>query len=256
MKKLALISTIIIAICATAKAQVRWEFNYFALEIGMHHNFAGAPDTLKNLVVKTDAGSIPVYPIKNVEYTPGYTLGLQFHHDFNNDKMGIVIGANYSSFAASARYSSADKTVELKETNRITCICFPVFFKFGHQIYNNQGYFYVGSQFNLNIDLTTIQKLKDNPDKVKHKQDKDSYNAYSTPIFVGFNYKLFNMRFSVMPQHFLNKDYALSIGHSYNTQTITPNAAQPNTLFYISTSFVIPISQWTTNRSYLLSKIF
>ena len=116
MKKLALISTIIIAFCATAKAQVRWEFNYFALEIGMHHNFAGAPDTLKNLVVKTDAGSIPVYPIKNVEYTPGYTIGLQFHHDFNNDKSGIVFGVTYSSYAAASRYSSADKSLELAKS--------------------------------------------------------------------------------------------------------------------------------------------
>ena len=256
MKKLALIIAILTSVCSAAQAQVRWEFNYFALEIGMHHNFAGAPDTLQNLVVKTDQGSIPVYPIKNVEYTPGYTIGLQFHHDFNNDKMGLVFGANFSSLAASARYSSADKAVELKETNRITCVCFPVLFKFGHQIYNNQGYFYVGGQFNLNIGLTTIQKLKGNTEKVKHKQDKDSYNAFSTPIFVGFNYKLFNMRFSIMPQSFLNKDYTVSIGQANNKQTITPNTAQPNTMFYISTSFVIPISQWTTNRSYLLSKIF
>lgn len=256
MKKLALITTIFICICATAKAQVRWEFNYFALEIGMHHNFAGAPDTLKNLVVKTDQGSIPVYPIKNVEYTPGYTLGLQFHHDFNNDKMGLVFGANYSSYAASARYSSADKAVELKETNRITCIGFPVLFKFGHQIYNNQGYFYFGGQYNLNLGMSTVEKLKDNSTKVKHNQDKEAFNAFSTPIFVGFNYKLFNMRFSVMPKSFINKDYTIAIGNGDNTQNITPYDVHPGAMFYVSTSFIIPLSQWTVNRSYLLSKIF
>lgn len=256
MKKLALIIGLLTSIYATSNAQVRWEFNYFALEIGMHHNFAGAPDTLTNLVVQTEKGSIPVYPIKNVEYTPGYSVGMQFHHDFNNDKTGIVFGVNYSSYAASARYSSADKAVELKQTNRITCVCFPVLFKFGHQIYNNQGYFYFGAQYNLNLGMTTSEKLKGNSTKVKHKQDKEAYKAFSTPIFVGFNYKLFNMRFSVMPQSFINKDYTLAIGKGDNTQTIKPYDVQPGAMFYVSTSFIIPISQWTTNRSYLLSKIF
>ena len=59
-----------------------------------------------------------------------------------------------------------------------------------------------------------------------------------------------------MPQHFLNKDYQISVGNIDNTQTVTPYGAQPKVLFYISTGFLIPLSQWTTNRSYLLSKIF
>ncbi|MBO4244574.1 MAG: outer membrane beta-barrel protein [Bacteroidales bacterium] len=256
MKKLTIVLILLISTYAISTAQVRWEFNYFALEIGMNHTFAGAPDSLQNFVVSTDNGKVPVYPVKNVEYAPGFNLGLQFHHDFNNDKSGIVFGVTYSSYAAASRYSSADKSLELKQINRVTCVGFPVYLKFGHQIYNNQGYFYFGAQFNLNLGMTTSEKLKNNSTKVKHKQDKETYNAFSTPIFAGFNYKLFNMRFSVMPQHFLNKDYQISVGNIDNTQTVTPYGAQPKVLFYISTGFLIPLSQWTTNRSYLLSKIF
>ena len=256
MKKLTIITILLTTIYQITNAQYRWEFNYFALEIGLNHCFAGTPDTLQNLVVKTEHGSIPVFPVKNVEYAAGYNLGLQFHHDFDNDKAGIVIGAMLTTNAAAARYSSADKTVELKETNRIMAVGFPLMLKFGHQIYNNQGYFYIGGQYNLNIGMTTSQKLKDSPDKVKHKQTKETFKAFSTPIFMGFNYKLFNMRFSVLPQNFFNNDYQIAIGNSDNGQTISPYKCQPNILFYVSTGLIIPISQWTTNRSYLLSKIF
>ena len=256
MKKLALLTILLISIYTTSNAQVRWEFNYFALEIGMNHSFASAPDTLQNLILKTEHGNTAIYPVNNMEYSPGYNIGLQFHHDFDNDKTGFVIGISYSTFSSAARYSSADKSAEVKTINRVTCVCFPLMFKFGHQIYNNQGYFYIGGQYNMNLSMTTSEKLKDSSSKVKHKQDKETFNAFSTPIFLGFNYKLINMRFSVMPQNFLNKDYTISIGNANNAQIIKPYSEQPGALFNLTTSIIIPISQWTTNRSYLLSKIF
>ncbi|MCQ2973928.1 MAG: PorT family protein [Bacteroidales bacterium] len=256
MKKNIIIIICIILSSISVKAQYRWEFNYFALELSMNHNFAGAPDTLLNRFVNIGEGNIAVYPAQNIQYTPGYNFGLQFHHDFDNDKIGLVFGVNYSSYGTSALFYSADKAIELKETNRISCLGIPVLLKFGHQIYNNQGYFFVGGQFNLNLKLITSQKLKGNSKTVKKAQDKECYNSFSTPIFVGFNYKLFNMKFSIMPQNFLKKDYEIVIGDKVNKQKIKPYECQPKTLFYINTGFIIPISQWTTNRSYILSKIF
>lgn len=256
MKFKLFILIVTLSIFGKSEAQMNWEFKYFVMELGMNHGFSPSPDTLKNLFAQTSAGDIPLYPEKNVEYTPGFTFGMQFHNDFANDKFGIVVGAAYSSYSTAARYSSSDKSVRIKETMRTSSLEFPVFFKLSREMYNNQAYFYIGAQCNLNIGFKTVQKLEDQSEKLTIKGDRAALQRVTIPFFVGFNYKLFNMRFILSPKNFLNKDYTQSLESAISKVEVKPYSTQPDCLFYIRTSMTIPFSQWTTRRVYFLNKLF
>ncbi len=255
MKKILFIILFIISVLQNSNAQ-KWEFNYFALEIGINHGFAGAPDTLNNFFVKTDNGDVVVFPNSNLEYTPGFNAGLQFHHDFNNNSIGLVFGAKFTTNGFKAGYTSSDKKISLKQTNRVYGVAIPLFIKLSSELYNNQAYFYAGAECQLNFNAYTIEKLKDESQKRRVKIDDGALNKIVVPVFIGFNYKLFNMRATVITKNFLNRDYQMPVGEGKYAQTIKPYKTMPSALIYIQTGFVIPISQWTKNRSYIMSKIF
>lgn len=234
----------------------KWEFNYFAVEIGINHGFSGAPDTLKNFYVQTDNGIVSVYPVSNIEYTPGFYTGMQFHHDFDNNCIGLVTGLKFTTNGFKANYNSDDKKVSLKQTNRVYGVSVPLFMKISSELYNNQAYFYLGAEFQYNFSAYSIEKLKTANDKRRLKIDTEALNKFCVPVFIGFNYKMFNMRATVMTSNFLNKDYKITVGEGKYAQTVKPYNVMPSALIYIQTGFVIPISQWTKNRSYIFSKIF
>ncbi len=238
---------------ATAQKGHHFEFNYFALEIGSTHCLNFQPDPCMNFYYKDSEGKVHLNPVKGQYYTPGFNIGLQFHHDLQNDKMGFVTGAVVHSWGNTAKYQSDSKKITLTETQRVMSLGVPVYIKLGSEIYNQQGYFFMGTQVDFNLKLTTAQKADGMEGTHRTDAYKDGINKINIPIILGFNYNIINVKIGIQPKGFLNPDYEMMVGDG---QLIKPFESSPKITVFGNFGFVIPLSQWTTRRCYFLSRIF
>jgi len=231
-----------------------FEFNYFAIELGSTHCFNAQPDPCMHYYYQSQEGKMHLTPVQGTYYTPGYNAGMQFHHDMLNDRNGFVIGAVINSWGSTAKYQSANKKVTLTETQRVMSVGVPLYVKIGQQIYNQQCYLFLGTQVDFNIKLTTAQKLNTNNSET-HRTDayKDALNKINIPVIVGFNYGIINIKFGLQTKGFLNKDYEMVVG---DAQLIKPFEGNSKLTAFGNFGLLIPLSQWTLKRSFLLSRIF
>lgn len=246
------ILALLLPLISVAQKGHHFEFNYFALELGSTHCMNSQPAPCMNFYYQGEEGKIHLMPVQGKYYTPGFNAGLQFHHDFQNDKHGLVIGAVVNSWGNTAKYQSESKKVTLTETQRVMSIGVPVYMKMGQEIYNQQCYFFFGTQVDFNINLTTAQKV--NGIDGTHRTDayKDGLRKMNIPIIIGFNYTIINFKIGVQPKPFLDPDYEMLVGD----QVVKPFAGSPKFTVFGNFGFLIPLSQWTTKRSYILSRIF
>ena len=73
---------------------------------------------------------------------------------------------------------------------------------------------------------------------------------------LGVNFLVFNIEFNYYPDTFLDKLYSKNIGTPNDKYWVKPYANQPDKLMFLQTSIYIPISSWTTSKSYFMHKIF
>lgn len=255
MKKIiTAILAILLPLMSVAQKGRHFEFNYLALELGSTHCFNAQPEPCMNYYYHSSEGKMHLIPVQGTYYTPGYNLGLQFHHDLLNDRNGIVIGAVAHSWGNTAKYQSVNKKVTLTETQRVMSIGVPVYFKIGQQIYNQQCYMFLGTQVDFNIGLRTVQKQNTSGTET-HRTDayKDGLNKINIPVIVGFNYGIINIKFGLQTKGFLNPDYEMAVGDG---QIIKPFEGNSKISAFANFGLLIPLSQWTLKRSYLLSRIF
>jgi len=255
MKKLIIISIFFLVISKISYSQ--WEFQYFVLKVGINHHIASPqPDTLNNLYINTPDGEMKMTPSKQyLDYVPGVNISLHFHLDFQNDKGGIVSGISFFNYGISAKYENFNQKYYLYQTQRINGIGIPFFVKLGNDIFNDQKYFIFGVQYNLNLMLQTIDATNWITTK-RVVQAKDNQFISGNPIFfIGFNYMIFNFQIDFMPDSFLNHEYSVNVGNTEYSENIQPYKNQPDNLLYIETSINIPLSKWTTRKSYTINKI-
>jgi hypothetical protein len=227
------------------------EFNYFTLRIGMNHNIFSPQPTkdFTNKYLKSPDGEMQLTPSSSfLDYVPGYNAGIMFHYDFESDRGGLVVGLEYSNSGISAKYNTLTSNYWLVETQRIQAIGIPAFFKFGREIFNKQKYLYIGAQYNFNRKMNEISKVGWTTTRGVRSAGKDEFQSNNIMILFGFNYMFFNVEFDYMPKSFFNIDYI------DQTTNYRPYSSQPDKLFFIKTSFNIPLSDWTTQKSYKISK--
>ncbi len=244
----------ILPLISAAQKGRHFEFNYLALELGSTHCFNAQPDPCMNYYYQGEEGKMHLMPVQGTYYTPGYNAGLQFHHDMLNDRNGFIIGVMAYSWGNTAKYQSPNKKITLTETQRVMSIGVPLYFKIGQQIYNQQCYLFLGTQVDLNINLKTIQKLNTNNSET-HRTNayKDALQKINIPVIVGFNYGIINIKFGIQTKGFLNPGYEMQVGGS---QLIKPYEGNSKLSAFANFGLLIPLSQWTLKRSYLLSRIF
>lgn len=233
-----------------------FEFNYFALEVGVTNSFNSQLGPCQNRYFQSQEGLMHLYPMQGAYYTPGFNAGIQFHHDCQNDVMGLVFGLMLNTWGNTCKYQPTNRKITLTETNRVTALSVPVFIKLGKQIYNDQFYFYFGTQVGYNLKLVTSQKSNTQNGSLKADLYSDGLKKITIPIVAGFNYKIINLRFTVQPSGFLNKDYEFPVGDGNSINLIKPFENQNKVTFVANFGFLIPMSQWTVKRSYFLSRIF
>lgn len=247
------IMAILLPMISAAQKGHHFEFNYFALELGSTHCLNIEPEPCMNFYFHNEEGKVHMIPAKGQYYTPGFNAGLQFHHDFQNDKAGLVIGATLHSYGYTSKYQSESKAITLTETQRAMALGIPVYLKLGSEIYNNQCYFFMGTQIDINMKLITSQKASGMNGTHRTDAYKDALQKVSVPIIIGFNYNIINIKIGVRPKSFMNPDYEIPVGDG---ELIKPFAGSPKLTVFGNFGFLIPLSQWTTRRCYILSRIF
>lgn len=237
---------------ALAQKGRHFEFDYFVLELGYSNSFNGAPSArCNNKYFVDDRGlEVPLDQVEALGCTPGFNIGLQFHHDCTNDNIGFVTGLSAHWWGNTHKYQTPTKDVKLTECNRIMSIGVPLYIKLSDELYNRQAYFYFGAQVDFNLNLTTSQKVDGK--KLRTKDYNDALNKISVPIVVGFNFTIVNFRVGMSPMCIFKKDYEMTVGN----QTFKPYKDMNNMTFFANFAFTIPLSQWTVKRSYFLSRIF
>jgi len=237
---------------AIAQKGKHFEFDYFVLELGYSNSFNGAPSARcdHKYFVDGDGLNVPLEQVEAIGSMPGFSIGLQFHHDCNNDNVGFVTGVVAHSWGNVHKYQTPKKDVKLTETNRVLSIGVPLYIKLSEELYNRQAYFYFGAQLDFNIGLTTAQKVGSKT--LRTKDYKDALSKISVPLVIGFNFTIINFRVGMSPKSIFKKNYEMTIGN----QTFKPYKDMNDMTFFANFAFTIPLSQWTIKRSYFLSRIF
>ncbi|MBN2662501.1 MAG: hypothetical protein JXR68_02525 [Bacteroidales bacterium] len=253
------ILTIIFLIVVSLNVFAQWEFNYFVLKVGAnHHMFSPQPKGTSTMYVNTPDGEYRLEPDSTFisDYVPGFQVGLNFHFDFSNDMGGIIIGAEFQNKGISAKYLTISKEYNLLQTHRVNSISVPFFVKLGKEIFDQQRYIFGGVRFNVNFGLLTIDKVNwITEPRMSYSKDKFFVNN-NINFALGVNFLIFNVEFNFYPDTFLDKLYSQNVGTENDPFWVKTFENQPDKLMFLQTSIYIPISSWTTSKSYFMHKIF
>ncbi len=256
MKKLVLI---IIFFTSIGSTFAQWgEFNYFALRLGITNQFLNpAPLAANGMFINSYEGDRYLIPDTNqfLKYNSGFDIGLDFHFDWHNDMGGFIIGAEYYNFAVSNKFVSQSSKDYIIRTMRIHCISFPIYMKFGYEIFNLQRYAFLGARFNWNLQLDISEEASWNSEIKTQTHNDKVMTQYNYLLMGGINFLFLNVEADFYPQTFLNKNYRINVGTQAAPYYIKPFAAYPDTYLVITTSLYIPLSPWATTRSYFLNKL-
>ncbi len=226
----------------------KWgEYQYFVLRVGMTHNLlSGTPGTFDNKFLKTPKGEIQLKPVSSIGYIPAWHIDLYFHYDFSSDKAGIIFGIEYNNGGVSTEYETISNNYTLVEKFRANKIAVPLLLKFGREIFDDQRYIFVGVQYNLNLMLSKTEKVSWINDPLKSKGNIEELRRDNLSFIIGFNYMIFNIQLEYMPQNFLNKDYEIT----FDNINYKPFENINQNLFFIKTSFTLPLSDWAGTKNY------
>ncbi len=236
----------------------QWEFNYFVLKAGAnHHLLSPQPEPNNSFFLNTLEGEQRLIPDSAFipDYVPGFQVGFDFHFDFQNDKAGIVVGAQYLNQGISAKYTSLNNQYHLLQTHRINSLSIPAFVKLGREIFDQQFYIFLGARFNVNFGLQTVEKVDWIAQTKSNYSTEDFFVSNNIGYLIGINFLVFNFEFNFYPQTFLNKEYTYNVGSSNDKFMACPYSTQPDNLMFLQTSLYVPISKWTTSKSYFINNI-
>lgn len=250
---------LIVFVALSINIFAQWEFNYFVFKAGVnHHMFSNQPSGRSHLYINTPDGEFQLIPDSSftADYVPGIQAGLNFHFDFSNDMGGIIIGAEYQNKGISAKYKTVNYDYDLLQTHRINSVSVPFFIKLGKEIFNQQRYLFAGVRFNLNFGLYTIEKVNWLADPIINYNNEKFFVNNNISFSLGANFLIFNVEFNFYPDTFLDKLYTQNVGTDNDPYQVKIYANQPDKLMFLQTSIYVPISSWTTSKSYFMHKIF
>ena len=257
MKRYYLIVLFIVLSPFTVMAQFG-EFQYFVIKASMLHNpYNPQPATSGGRYLVTGNAQVRMEPAPYdigsfyIPYAIGYNVDLQFHFDFRNDKQGFILGAEHAVYPQVARYSTVTDTTVMTERLDVYSVGIPILFKFSRRgMFENQQYFFVGGQYNFNIELRHMQILAGNDDKRTNYDFGGVGGALaknSVIAIIGFNYNFYHVQLDYLHSSPIDADYTPE-GEVY------PFANRPKHQVFLKTGVTIPLNTWTTSKSWILHK--
>ncbi len=252
-----LVFTYILLLIVT-KAFPQWEFNYFVVKAGITNQFVNPePSSVNGLYLNTYEGNLSLIPDTsfNLQYNHGYNFGLDFHFDWQNDMGGFIIGAEYMEYAFTNRFVTPGYDYYLLRTFRMHSVSFPVFIKFGYEIFNLQRYAFAGVRFNWNFAMTISEEVSWTAVIKRQSAPDEFFNRYNYVLMGGINFLFFNIEVDYLPGSFLNKNYQINAGTAEDPYYIKPFEGYPDSWIWINSTIYIPLSPWSSTRSYFLNNL-
>ncbi len=230
------------------------EYRYFSLKLGYSQGFSGQPGFNPYKYLNTPYGDMQLSPSGSyLGFIPGFSGALYYHFDFTNDMAGVYTGIEYNNFGVAAKYETVNGVYSMVEQHRLNSVGIPLGVKIGKKFYDDQRYFFLGTQFNYNISMKSVQKPSWLNTPSATKLDANEFQKTSMGFFAGFNWMVLNVALVYYPGSFFNKEY---INPDLN---IKPYAEQNDNMFFVNVSFHVPLplsTGWVGTKSYKLKRFF
>ncbi len=241
-KKLYLILLLVVTYLSSS-AQYSEEYRYFSVSGGITHglfNTQQLGETSKLLLIDKTYEQLINMDIIQFHYGIGYNFGLYYNIDSKNDNIGATVGAQYQLNSYKTDYFVELYEYEILETNKISSISLPLYFKYGKNYYERMRYLFLGVQANFYITGKSNYEYINGT--ANYKLSKNMLSDISPGFFIGFNYLKMNLKVEYTPGSIIKKSPILAgnlsdiNGHSDN-------------FISLQTNINIPLNSWNTFRT-------
>lgn len=235
------------------------EYRFISVRLGLNHNaFSPKPEAAPYHFGNTPISNIGDLKLevadRYIDYNVGFLADIYYHFDFQNDKVGIVAGAEFANNSVSTKYVSPLHDYEVVDRFKMYSVGVPLMVKVGENIYRDQFYFFAGGQFNYNLKMVEVQRPSWTDHVAERELQSDEMATYNYSFFIGVNYLVFNLQLDFMPNTLFNTDFQ-------QAEAVNPNEKlliyenQPKFLMAVKTSIHIPLSEWLVIKSWEAEKI-
>ena len=190
------------------------EYQYIGLRFGASHGFSGTPDPNANkYLVTKDGDEMQASPVSSYKgYTPGYVADFYYHFDFTTNNAGIITGLEYNYGGLSSKYQTtpfetSTTVYTMQETFRMHTVGVPIAFKYGPKIKKTQSYVFAGFQINYVVAINSVQKYSWTTTPSALKLESGEYNKTAFNLFLGVNYRAFNLQIDYYPSTVFNRNF-------------------------------------------------
>ena len=191
---------LLFSIVTNSEAQSNSEFNYFSVSGGIIHSlgtFHETGETSKAFVTTQSYEQLISKDQFRLIYELAYNLGLFYHHDFKNDDMGLALGIHYQNYPYKSIFYTEISDYELSESTNIHTLSLPIYFKYGKKFYEPMRYLYFGAQINYHFKGKQFYDYTFG--HITYYLTKDELNNLTPSFFIGFNYKILKLIFTILP---------------------------------------------------------
>lgn len=250
MKKILIILLSLMCYSQMLMAQIedKTEYRYWNFVLGLNHGFGSALGSdYANLMIHTNKGDMHQKK-QGFTYTPGIQLGFVYNIDLQNNKTGIVAGAEVVDYGFANKYKSTDNSdYDMKETFRAIGIQIPILFKFsGSDIYRDMKYAYIGVKPTFNFMVSRGHKGSWTSEKYGEKLT-DGKKPLSVAATFGFNFNIYSFSINYQFMEFVNSKYTDGNG-------FTPFKGVKGHI-YVCTSLNVPMTRWLCINNWTAEKI-
>lgn len=257
MKKYILTGIIISlsAILAFGQQYGKSEFRYFSLKAGVTHGMLNSqPEQFSYLFLDTPVGDMQLQSTDNYfDYVPGYYGGVIYNYDLKNDKVGFVVGAEYTNYGHAVEYKTNDERYSLTQKHMISRVSVPAYVKLGNNYYEKQNYLYLGMRYDRNILYQKAEEVNWSSRVNLTDPGTDMINKQNMTAIFGLNYMFLNFEFNYVIGGFFNQEYSLFLDDG---NTVKPYEHYPNGNIFISTGVTVPLNSWSSRQVYLFNMWF
>jgi len=231
------------------------DYRYFSLSTGIVNSLIISPNDNNFVLLETPYGDMLKHTAF-LNYTPGVAFNIHYHMDSRNDKFGVTFGMGVTNFGMSMYYKIKVDTLttfKLMDQYRTTSIVLPIIFKYNPKdLYFQQTYLTFGAKFYYNISVIDIQKASWGNDLYVGNLPDGAVNRMSYSLFLGGNYLIYYFSIELLLRNYVNKNYTVQTFEGISAPYKHLNY---KTGFYITTGVHIPLTRWTTSRSWTAEKI-
>jgi hypothetical protein len=231
------------------------EFRYFSIKAGVTHSmFNPQPGGFSYLFLNTPFGDMQLKSTESYfDYVPGYYGGFIYNYDLKNDKVGFVVGLEYTQYGHAVQYKTTNELYTLTQKHMLSRASVPIYIKLGNRYYEKQNYLYLGMRYDRNLIYNKAEEVNWTSRVNLTNPGTDMIEKQNFTAIAGLNYMFLNFELNYVVGGFLNKEYSLFLDDG---NTVKPYENYPSGNLFISTGVTVPLNSWSSRQVYLFNMWF